>query len=100
MKILDCIEDYYIGDGLWVYEFNVTNVPEDYIEAAREEDGENYGCQYFCLRVYYQEKDEYGASYISCSILYVTNEGDDLEFDYEPTAEDEKFLSAYVGKED
>lgn len=99
MKLTTCFDSYLIDNGLWVYKFNVENVDKKYVKEAKQIDGDNYWDKCFALRVYYQEVREDEKSYLECSLLYTTNEGDDLEFDYNPTKEEEKWLYDYVEKE-
>jgi hypothetical protein len=99
MKIKGCTDCCCIDDGLWSLCFNVEDVEEEYIEKAKEEDGESFWDRCFELQVYFQEKRDYCETYITCSLIYVTNEGSDLEFNYELTGEQELELFMLIRKE-
>lgn len=99
MKIKGCTDCYCIDDDLWSVTFNVEDVDEEYIEKAKEEDGECFWDRCFELHVYFQEERDYCKSHLTYSLIYVLNEGDELEFDYELTDEQEMELLALIRKE-
>lgn len=99
MKIKGCTDCYCIDDGLWSLCFNVEDIEEEYIEKAKEEDGEYFLDKCFEIQVYYQEQRDYCESHMTYSFIYVLSEGDDLELDYELSGEQEAELLELIRKE-
>ena len=100
MKIKGCTYCYCIDDdGLWTLCFNVEDVDEEYVETAKQEDGEYFLDSCFELQVYYQEKREYCDIHLTPTLIYVLSEGDDLELDYELSGEQEMELMTRVLEE-
>lgn len=85
----------HIGSGVYSCMFSVDGVPEEYINEAKEADGDNYvpGCMVIHA---YWDKNEWSLSY---DLLYVTEMGDDLSWPCELSDEDVEKMKKLIREE-
>ena len=85
----------HIGNGVYSCIFTVDGVPEEYINKAKEVDGEDYvpGCM--TIHAYW-DKTEWSLSYC---LLYITDFGDDLEWPCELSNENEEKMKKLIREE-
>jgi hypothetical protein len=76
--------------------FKVDSVPEEYINEAKKVDGDDYvpGCM--VIHAYHDRKEEPVTTYC---LLYITSNGDDLEWECELSAEDEAKMFKLIREE-
>ena len=75
--------------------FTVDNVPEEYTNNAKEVDGENYMEDCMVVHAYYDNKN----NTMMYNLLYITDDGEDLEWPCKLNEKDEIKMLDMIRKE-
>ena len=93
IKELDAIN--HIDSGVYSCMFIVDNVPEEYINKAKEVDDESYLDSCMVVHAYYDTKN----NTMTYDLLYITEEDTDLEWPCELSKDDENKMRDMIRKE-
>lgn len=85
----------HIGSSVYSCIFSVDDVPEEYINEAKEKDGDDYVAGCMVIHAYW-DKTEWDLSYC---LRYITNFGDDLEWPCELSNEDVEKMKKLIREE-
>lgn len=85
----------HIGSDVYSCMFSVEDVPEEYINEAKEADGDSYvpGCMVIHA---YWDKKEWSLTY---ELLYITEMGNDLKWPCDLSDEDEAKMKKLIREE-
>lgn len=75
---MKCFDSYCVDNYLWVLKYYPDEIWPEHIDQAKSEDGENYDEGCFYVRVYYHQDTQE----LLCSMMYICDNGIDLEMDY------------------
>lgn len=100
MNITHCIDSECIGNNLYRFRFAVENVDKDTVKMVKEIEGDDYNPNCFYIRVYYDLVEDAIDCMSPCyDLMYLTNDGIDLELDSLLSNKQEKEILEYIRKE-
>lgn len=85
----------HIAFGVYSCMFKVDDVPHEYVAEAQKADGDDYLNSCMVVHAYYDNKNDT----MTYNLLYITEEGGDLEWPCELSEEDEVKMLDAIRKE-